>query len=86
MKGVSHAIGTKLSSKRVRGLLLCISSASWSNNISESGNGVLSYKFEASNDVTLHELTEVVEEGLAFMFLIKLIADNRSLKLCHLQF
>ena len=85
MDSVSKSIRAEIGSKSRRGLGLGSSGVSWAEHIAELLDGALTNELQTSDNVTLHELVEISEEGFALVLSIELVGLLRTRELAHLE-
>ena len=72
VNGIFQIISSEMCSNCVRCLLLRLERVSRAYDLAPAFNCIFSYKFETCNDITCHELSEIVEEWLSSMLSIEL--------------
>jgi hypothetical protein len=86
MHSVSKAVSAKNWSQSSRHILFGRWSLSWSHKLSEGSNCVVLNQLHASDDIALHEGSQIAKEGLSLMLLIELLCLLGACELAHLQF
>ena len=85
VQSISHGISTEFGTQRAWRLSLGLGGISWSKDASELFNGVVSYEFHASYNIRLHERSEITEEWLALVLIVKFVGELGSVELAHLE-